>query len=222
VADTPSPPAAVALGQFRDTPFRRPSHARGTQPFSLTRTPARRRRRMGRRRERARAVPTRTALGSQDDGVAGAAGRGRKEMALPRAPANACAEGGGESGRGRCRRGPRSVAKTMASLVQPAPGGRMALPRAPANACAEVGGESGRGQCPQGPRSVAMAGALPGQPAAAGASARPWGRRTRGPKPYSVSISRARSRSTAFVCNWEMRDSVTPRTSPISRSVRFS
>ena len=30
------------------------------------------------------------------------------------------------------------------------------------------------------------------------------------------------SRSTAFVCSWEMRDSVTPRTSPISRRVRFS
>ena len=30
------------------------------------------------------------------------------------------------------------------------------------------------------------------------------------------------NRSTAFVCSWEMRDSVTPRTSPISRSVRFS
>ena len=30
------------------------------------------------------------------------------------------------------------------------------------------------------------------------------------------------NRSTAFVCSWEMRDSVTPRTSPISRRVRFS
>ena len=34
--------------------------------------------------------------------------------------------------------------------------------------------------------------------------------------------SRDLSRSTAFVCSCEMRDSVTPRTSPISRRVRFS
>ena len=33
---------------------------------------------------------------------------------------------------------------------------------------------------------------------------------------------RERRRRTAFVCSWEMRDSVTPSTSPISRSVRFS
>ena len=30
------------------------------------------------------------------------------------------------------------------------------------------------------------------------------------------------SRITALVCSWETRDSVTPRTSPISRRVRFS
>ena len=30
------------------------------------------------------------------------------------------------------------------------------------------------------------------------------------------------SRRTALVWSWEMRDSVTPRTSPISRRVRFS
>ena len=35
-------------------------------------------------------------------------------------------------------------------------------------------------------------------------------------------LDRERSRSTAFVCSWLTRDSVTPRTSPISRSVRFS
>ena len=34
--------------------------------------------------------------------------------------------------------------------------------------------------------------------------------------------SRALSRSTAFVCSWETRDSVTPSTSPISRSVSSS
>ena len=39
---------------------------------------------------------------------------------------------------------------------------------------------------------------------------------------YSSACSADFSRSTAFVCSWETRDSVTPRTSPISRSVRFS
>ena len=33
---------------------------------------------------------------------------------------------------------------------------------------------------------------------------------------------RERRRRTALVCSWETRDSVTPSTSPISRSVRFS
>ena len=36
------------------------------------------------------------------------------------------------------------------------------------------------------------------------------------------SCMRERSRRTAFVCICETRDSVTPSTSPISRSVRFS
>jgi hypothetical protein len=36
------------------------------------------------------------------------------------------------------------------------------------------------------------------------------------------SCMRERSRSTAFVCICETRDSVTPSTSPISRRVRFS
>jgi len=45
--------------------------------------------------------------------------------------------------------------------------------------------------------------------------------------PYSASPSgspckRDFSRSTAFVCSCETRDSVTPSTSPISRRVRFS
>ncbi len=39
--------------------------------------------------------------------------------------------------------------------------------------------------------------------------------------PYSP-LRRERSRSTAFVCSCDTRDSVTPRTSPISRRVRFS
>ena len=40
---------------------------------------------------------------------------------------------------------------------------------------------------------------------------------------YSSSpASFERSRSTALVCSWDTRDSVTPRTSPISRRVRFS
>ena len=36
------------------------------------------------------------------------------------------------------------------------------------------------------------------------------------------STRRERRRRTAFVCSWLTRDSVTPRTSPISRRVRFS
>ena len=36
------------------------------------------------------------------------------------------------------------------------------------------------------------------------------------------SVSRERRRSTALVCSCDTRDSVTPRTSPISRRVRFS
>ncbi len=36
------------------------------------------------------------------------------------------------------------------------------------------------------------------------------------------SCMRERSRRTALVCSWQTRDSVTPSTSPISRSVRFS
>ena len=41
-------------------------------------------------------------------------------------------------------------------------------------------------------------------------------------RPILKSCMRERSRSTAFVCSCDTRDSVTPSTSPISRRVRFS
>ena len=45
---------------------------------------------------------------------------------------------------------------------------------------------------------------------------------SRPPQAKESLCMRERSRSTALVCSWEMRDSVTPSTSPISRRVRFS
>ena len=44
----------------------------------------------------------------------------------------------------------------------------------------------------------------------------------RGFRSYGRVANRERSASTALVWSWETRDSVTPRTSPISRRVRFS
>ncbi|PPK63983.1 hypothetical protein CLV40_123103 [Actinokineospora auranticolor] len=50
----------------------------------------------------------------------------------------------------------------------------------------------------------------------------PGGRAPPGRQTSTVSISFARRRKTARVCSWHTRDSVTPRTRPISARVRFS
>ena len=72
-------------------------------------------------------------------------------------------------------------------------------------------------------RILSAACGMPGAPLLRAApSTRPWKRggyrQSRRLSPWSLDFRRR----TAFVCSWEMRDSVTPRTSPISRRVRFS
>ena len=72
-------------------------------------------------------------------------------------------------------------------------------------------------------RILSAACGMPGAPLSRAApSTRPWKaggyRQSRRLSPWSRDFRRR----TAFVCSWEMRDSVTPRTSPISRRVRFS